>query len=113
MDWYDRKGNPLVTVSDLTDPKWQEQMMEVEKLLRDREYVVVKQEYTPKNSYFISTVWLGLDQNIPAVTKVDKPVIFETMVFHGNRDVDMLRYCTEEEALLGHQEFVAKYSEME
>lgn len=123
MDWYDKQGNPLVTV-DMDDPKWDEQMRAVEKLLSDVDYRVVKQEYTPNKKYWVSTVWVGLDQRYSG--KVGQPVIFETMVFNGKRNnwykrsdgtriyhaksYEQQRYCTEEEAIFGHNQLLTKYS---
>lgn len=51
--------------------------------------------------YHVSTVWLGLDHqyfNGP-------PLIFETMVFHGDTcgDIYMDRYTTWEQAVEGHK----------
>lgn len=66
-------------------------------------------------SYWVSTVWLGLDMGFG----LDTPVIFETMVFTGPEpspdrklgpplcDADgyelMDRYATKEQALAGHE----------
>lgn len=94
--WYDRQGNPL------------KDLQGVEKLLTDEEYRIVKQE--PVNGYFVSTVWLGLDHAHILNRGQVKPVIFETMIFIIQKDKNSSaktttyqeRYCTEEEALLGH-----------
>ena len=60
----------------------------------------------------VSTVWLGLDHSFGG----GPPVIFETMVFPIGPDGEMIpseiatdRYCTEEEALKGHEEMCLSY----
>src|SRR5215467_9051102 len=52
----------------------------------------------------VSTVWLGLDHRFGE----GPPIIFETMVFGGPDDQRQERYCTEAEALLGHEHWVAR-----
>ena len=39
---------------------------------------------------------------------VEKPLLFETMVFGGAFDREMERYCTYDEAEYGHKAWVAK-----
>src|SRR5580765_3912616 len=66
---------------------------------------------TVVGSYWVSTVWLGLNHRFLGD---GPPIIFETMVFsndeandpdrEGLHEFDMVRYCTEEEALAGHEE---------
>jgi hypothetical protein len=122
--WYDREGKPLVT-AEVGTPEYVVQMKEVEKLLSDPNYKVVKQEYTPKKQFYISTIWLGLDHSFGGV---GKPVVFETMVFSGRKDkwfvmggrrryhrsdFDQNRYCTEEEALIGHEVLLKEYTKKE
>ena len=51
----------------------------------------------------VSTVWLGLDHRFGE----GPPIIFETMVFGGPHDGELERYCTEAEARLGHDHWVA------
>jgi hypothetical protein len=55
----------------------------------------------------VSTVFLGLDHNFGGS---GPPVLFETMVFHGDDygDVRMRRYSTWEEAERGHAQIVAE-----
>lgn len=55
-------------------------------------------------SAHVSTVWLGIDHGIRRGD--DPPVIFETLVFGGPQDGVMLRYCTEEQAEVGHKAVV-------
>ena len=58
----------------------------------------------------ISTVWLGSDHQFGE----GPPLIFETMVFHDEDDrpdeLDMERYATLEEAQVGHEEMVERWS---
>lgn len=55
----------------------------------------------------ISTVFLGLDHNFSGE---GDPVLFETMVFGGEHNHEMVRYTTWEEAEKGHAEMVKKVS---
>lgn len=59
------------------------------------------------NGFVISTVWLGLDHSFG----FGKPLIYETMVFkEGNyNELDMDRYSTKAEALIGHKKMVEKW----
>ena len=51
----------------------------------------------------VSTVWLfGIDHGWGG----GPPIIFETMVFGGEHDQQLRRYCTEESAMRGHLETV-------
>lgn len=110
--WYDRQGRRI-------------SVNEASRLGKNRAYKVVKQEQV--GMYWISTVWLGLNHGW---TETGPPVIFETMVFpqSGDENIDALvkateddewgsmlerdsdRYCTEAEALAGHQRMVEKWS---
>ena len=48
----------------------------------------------------ISTVWLGIEHGRD---RRGHPLIFETMVFDKKgKSIEMLRYATEQEALMGH-----------
>ena len=49
-------------------------------------------------SISVSTVFLGIDHRHGE----GEPVLFETMVFGGNYDGYQDRYCTYDEAVLGH-----------
>ena len=51
----------------------------------------------------ISTVFLHLDHNW---NPDGEPVLFETMIFGGEYDEEMWRYCTWEEAKAGHDRIV-------
>lgn len=117
LGYYDRSGN-VISFRDWARLKaWDE--------TRQREYTRVAQ--TTVGDYWISTVWIGLNHNFGD----GPPLIFETMVFNKSfpdqpplselfnsdverpeftnwTDLDMRRYSTEEEALLGHEEMVEK-----
>jgi hypothetical protein len=51
----------------------------------------------------VSTVFLHLDHNWDPG---GQPVLFETMIFGGEYDQEMWRYCTWEEAKAGHDRIV-------
>ena len=52
----------------------------------------------------VSTVWLfGIDHGSGLGSA---PVIFETMIFGGEHDEEMIRYSSEESALRGHLKIV-------
>jgi hypothetical protein len=87
---------------------------ELEVLLRNNEYRVVKQEMV--GTYFVSTVWLGVPYGIPPTQ------YFETMVWKQRNAKDdprekrnfgeieeLMRYETMNEAQVGHEEIVQEY----
>lgn len=51
----------------------------------------------------VSTVFLGLDHNFGG----GEPMLFETMVFGGTMNEEMVRYSTWDEAIEGHAKMVA------
>jgi hypothetical protein len=51
----------------------------------------------------VSTVFLGRDHSFMAGSP---PILFETMVFGGERDQAVVRYSTLEEAMHGHERIV-------
>lgn len=55
----------------------------------------------------VSTVFLGLDHSFVDGTK---PLVFETMVFEGDSYEDKFckRYCTWDEAVVGHDDCVSR-----
>lgn len=84
---------------------------EVEPLLTDRAYKIVRQTTLAKPQLFVSTVWLGIDHNFD---RRGPPIIFESMVFDeatGASDLDCRRYATEDQALAGHLEMVAEWAQ--
>lgn len=79
-------------------------------LQQDDDYKIIKQETHEIDgvSYFISTVWLGLDH---AFFPSPDLHIFETMVFSPDNQVTdyyMERYSTLQQAIDGHQKVVEK-----
>ncbi len=58
---------------------------------------------TKIKSYFVSTIFLGLNHNFDG----DRPLLFETIVFNPNRDQEIQRYCTWDEAVAGHKAMVS------
>lgn len=50
----------------------------------------------------VSTVFLGVDHGHGS----DRPILFETMIFGGERHEEQRRYCTWQEAEEGHRELV-------
>lgn len=62
---------------------------------------------TEVGEYWVSTVWLPIDH----AWFGGSPLRFESMVFKGTDmgELDMARYSTEEQALAGHAELVAKW----
>jgi len=61
-----------------------------------------------RQTAYVSTVFLGLDQRGPFREEGSgPPILFETMIFwDGPLDTDGARYATWEEAERGHEEFV-------
>lgn len=105
--YYDRDGKPIDTL------KWA-------KLLEDSTYLRVADDLTKDGRFRVSTVWLGLDQTHGDFMREEvnpTPIIFETMVFDNHRinsigtpdGVFQERYCTEAEALTGHEATLARY----
>lgn len=97
---YDRQGNRL------SMSRWI-------LLTDDEDYRRVAS--TDVGPYWVSTVWLGMDHSFGLG---GRPILFETMVFQrdqrddrddedvGVRDLDCVRYWSEEEALKGHEDMV-------
>ena len=52
----------------------------------------------------VSTVFLGLDHRYGD----GPPLLFETLVFNGELDGEMVRYSTWDEAEIGHKEMVER-----
>jgi hypothetical protein len=85
--YYDRSGN-VISFEEyvrLHSPEYQRVLL--------TEYGDVK----------VSTVWLGIDHRF-GFGDEPSPIIFETMVFGGERDEWHWRYATEQEARAGHAE---------
>ena len=90
--YYDRQGNPI------TYQQW----IDVRSHGQDAWEAARRVDVTTIGDARVSTVWLGLDHSFG----YGPPVIFETMIFGGEHDQWQNRYCTEEEALAGHQAVV-------
>ena len=108
--WYLRDGTPVKDYKEI-EGKWS-----------DMGYKVVKQEYTAQGYYWVSTVWLGLDHNFARYSERAnpdyRPVIFETMVFveglgKEKYHQEMVRYETEEQALVGHAKMLKRMQAIE
>lgn len=87
--YFDRAGLPI------TVQQWSV-------LHGDTSYRVVAS--TEVGDATVSTVWLGLDHGMG---RGPGPVIFETMVFGGEHDLETWRYTTLADAEAGHDEVVA------
>lgn len=86
---FDKRGRQI----DLD--KWAE-------LINDWDYSRVKQQRTPGNTYYVSTVWIGLEGDL-----------FETMVFGNRNSLEEKRYDTLAEAKAGHEKLYAKYAKLD
>jgi len=64
----------------------------------DQDYVRVARDRVGELE--ISTVWLGADHQ----PGDGSPLIFETTVFRDGEQAGVWRYCTEDEALAGHDQ---------
>lgn len=87
---YDREGRPI------TLEEW------VTLTERGNDYRQVAR--TVIGDVAVSTVWLGLNQNMDLK---GIPLIFATMVYGGPLTNATWRYATELEALAGHEDIVA------
>lgn len=68
-------------------------------------------ETTLSDGTWVSTVWLGVDHQFGE----GPPLIFETMVFQSRettQSLDMVRYCTLDEAEGGHLKMVVRWQEI-
>lgn len=87
--YYDRQGNQISVEEWL-------------RLFDDGVYKRIAKDQV--DEYEVSTVWLGLDHSFMG----GPPLIFETTLFgDGDRNNDMWRYSTEQEAIEGHASVVA------
>ena len=84
--YYTRAGDPLSFAEFVAT------------IVKDRQKRVAR---TTVGDTYVSTVFLGLDHACEG-----PPMIFETMIFGGDRDQDCWRYSTEEEARAGHAKAV-------
>jgi hypothetical protein len=96
----DENGDPVPAKDVVEWGKWFE--------TADR---VVAKDRLP-SGHEVSTVFLGLDHSF-STDPAAEPLLFETMVFRpGSRsELDCARYSTKAEALVGHKEMVALWTE--
>lgn len=73
-------------------------------LVSTPDYKRVAKTELPDDQGIVSTVWLGIDHSFG----YGPLLIFETLVFGGPLDKEMDRYTTEQEALTGHEQMVAR-----
>lgn len=89
---------------------------ELDLLLRNREYVVVKQDVV--NNYFVSTIWLG----VPFGLGIGAHQYFETIVFDipptikdpyktTGEILEIYRYHNLVEAEAGHEEVIKEWKQ--
>ena len=86
-DKYILKGKRVVKCPDIH--KWGEWFQKADR-------IVAKSSH---NDITVSTVFLGLDHNF---YRQMKPVLFETMIFGGEKDQYVIRYATWKQAEKGH-----------
>lgn len=89
-EWFER-ADRHVAKTDIGIPAWKYWLG---KLLKIKNWEPVQ----------ISTVFLGLDHSFGG----DIPILFETMVFGGNYDMDQERYATWDDAEKGHKQMCEK-----
>lgn len=95
IGYYDKEGRKL----------W---FSEYSELHADDSYRTVNYTSLTKNGRTcrVSTVWLGLDHNHSYLSDDHVPIIFETMIFGGDKGMEdeyQERYATEAAALRGHE----------
>lgn len=92
--FYDKEGKPLET-------------LEWAVLFEDPEYQVIAQEEVlgPTGEVaWVSTIWLGVPQNLSGLEGHGPPVIFETAIFWQGERINIWdRYATEQAARDGHR----------
>ncbi|MGH9268981.1 MAG: hypothetical protein ACRD0D_12500 [Acidimicrobiales bacterium] len=87
--YFDRHGQPIG-------------LQEMARLWGDQAYRVVAEDWIGEVE--VSTRWLGFDQSFRGAV----PIIFETIVFGGRMDQYKRRYTTEDAAVSGHAQIVAR-----
>ena len=94
LDYYGLNGEPI------TREEWS-------RLLADPAKVLAQTDLP--GGAWVSTVWLGLDHSFGR----GAPMLFESMVFasrEDSTDLDCVRYSTREDALLGHDVLVTRWT---
>jgi hypothetical protein len=92
---WDRETDTIKPVDTLT---WGRYLEEGDRTLQITEF----------NGVTVSTVFIGLDYNW--YKRPGGPIVWETMVFGGERDGLQRRYQTKEEAIAGHDQIVSEMS---
>ena len=94
VQWFARNGD------EITVEQWSA-------LHGDEGYIRVAEDHNADLTVRVSTVWIGL----PQYPFTDPPLIFETMIFADDPELDtrMWRYPTEAAALAGHDQVCAAY----
>ena len=90
--WYDKEGNLLPDSHAACEMRYDRASGKISDYARIGEDQV--------GEVRVSTVWLGLNH---AFGRNSPPLIFESLVFGGEHDQDMMRYATEQEAIEGHR----------
>ncbi len=96
INWY------ILNEDHIIEPVSIEEYIEWEKIYGKNRKIVKKEEIKEKDCE-ISTVFLGLDH---AHGRQREPLLFETMIFGGEKDQEFWRYHTWEEAIKGHKNIV-------
>jgi hypothetical protein len=99
--WYilDENKNPVRCDDHMERHKWNESLPEDQ-----RTSLGCKVDHWTNGKISVSTVFLSLDHGWDS----DVPIVFETMIFGGERDQECERYATWEEAKAGHDRIVAE-----
>lgn len=97
---YARPPRYWIIGPDGRTPIGTDDLMQWSMCMEDRSRKIVRQDQDPGSEVGVSTVFLGLDHGFGSK---GGPVLFETMVFGGQHDGEMVRYQTWEEAEAGHE----------
>jgi hypothetical protein len=99
MTWYilDDQKNPVLCDDHAARHRWIASLPEDQ-----RTSIGCKVDHWTNGDVLVSTVFLGLDHGWNS----DVPIVFETLVFGGERDQDGERYATWDEAKAGHARIV-------
>lgn len=95
----DEDGNPRPEPDLLKWAMW----LEYSHLSKGKDNRIVQQDWieTSVGKVHVSTVFLGLDHNNGGYYGPD-PILWETMIFHGEHDQYMNRYSSKDAAIVGH-----------
>ena len=95
-DWYILNTEDKSFRKAVTD----EDKAEAYRIVRSKDKIVAQDQV---GDAFVSTVFLGLDHAfLDHAFNEDRPVLFETLVMGDERDHDVWRYHTWQEAVAGH-----------